>query len=89
ALLGAIAIRRFLGPRLVDHGATLDGLSVIVLMIFAIPLMDGVVVRALAEPFKLAGFVGGAFAGMLLCNLVMTAGTWPFLDRRDALTAGY
>jgi BASS family bile acid:Na+ symporter len=89
ALLGAIAIRRFLGPRLVDHGATLDGLSVIVLMIFAIPLMDGVVVRALAEPFRLAGFVGGAFAGMLLCNLVMTAGTWPFLDRRDALTAGY
>ena len=26
---------------------------------------------------------------MLLCNLVMAAGTWPFLDRRDALTAGY
>jgi predicted Na+-dependent transporter len=89
ALLGAIAIRRFLGARLIDHGATLDGLSVIVLMIFAIPLMDGVVVRALAEPFKLAGFVGGAFAGMLLCNLVMAAGSWPFLDRRDALTAGY
>lgn len=89
ALLGAIAIRRFLAPRLVEHGATLDGLSVVVLMIFAIPLMDGVVTRALAEPLKLAGFVGGAFAGMLLCNLVMAAGTWPFLDRRTALTAGY
>jgi BASS family bile acid:Na+ symporter len=35
------------------------------------------------------GFIGGAFAGMLLCNLVMTASTWPLLDRRDALTAGY
>jgi BASS family bile acid:Na+ symporter len=89
ALLGAIAIRRFLGNRLAEHGSTLDGLSIVVLMIFAIPLMDGVVVRALAEPFKLVGFIGGAFAGMLLCNLVMTAGTWPFLDRRDALTAGY
>ena len=89
ALLGAIAIRRFLGNRLAEHGSTLDGLSIVVLMIFAIPLMDGVVVRALAEPFKLVGFIGGAFAGMPLCNLVMTAGTWPFLDRRDALTAGY
>ena len=89
ALVGALAIRRFLGPRLVAHGATLDGLSVVVLMIFAIPLMDGVLARALAEPLKLTAFIAGAFAGMLLCNLVMTAGTWPFLGRRDALTAGY
>jgi BASS family bile acid:Na+ symporter len=89
ALVGAIAIRRALGSRLVEHGAALDGLSVIVLMIFAIPLMDGVVARALADPLKLVGFIGGAFAGMLLCNLVMTASTWPLLDRRDALTAGY
>ena len=89
ALVGAIAIRRFLGPRLVAHGATLDGLSVVVLMIFAIPLMDGVLARALAEPLKLMGFIAGAFAGMLLCNLVLAAGTWPFLGRRDALTAGY
>ena len=89
ALVGALAIRRFLGSRLVDHGATLDGLSVVVLMIFAIPLMNGVVTRTLADPLKLVGFVGGAFAGMLLCNLVMAAGTWPFLDRRDSLTAGY
>lgn len=89
ALVGAIAIRRYLGSRLSEHGATLDGLSVVVLMIFAIPLMDGVVARALGEPWKLAGFVGGAFAAMLLCNLVMAAGTWPFLDRRTALTAGY
>jgi len=60
-----------------------------VLMIFAIPLMDGVVARALAEPVKLAGFVAGAFGGMILCNLVMAAGLLPFLDRRTALTAGY
>ena len=58
-------------------------------MVFAIPLMDGVVARAQAEPLKLAGFVAGAFAGMLLCNLVMAAGMLPFLDRRTALTAGY
>lgn len=89
ASLGAFAIRRFLGKRQTEHGPTLDGLSVLVLMVFAIPLMDGVVARALAEPLKLAGFVGGAFAGMILCNLVVAVGALPFLDRRDALTAGY
>jgi predicted Na+-dependent transporter len=89
ALAGAIVIRRFLGSRLAEAGTTLDGLSVVVLMVFAIPLMDGVMARALAEPVKLAGFVAGAFGGMILCNLVMAAGLLPFLDRRTALTAGY
>jgi predicted Na+-dependent transporter len=94
ALAGAVAIRRWRGGRIAPDGiapdgATLDGLSVIVLMVFAIPLMDGVVARALAEPVKLAGFIAGAFGGMLLCNLVMALGTLPFLDRRTALTAGY
>jgi BASS family bile acid:Na+ symporter len=89
AAIGAYAIRRTLDNRLVEHGPTLDGLSVIVLMIFAIPLMDGVVARAQAEPLKLAGFVAGAFAGMLLCNLVVALACLPLLDRRDALTAGY
>jgi predicted Na+-dependent transporter len=89
ALAGALAIRRVLGPRLADSGPALDGLSVVVLMVFAIPLMDGVMARALAEPLKLAGFVAGAFGGMILCNLVMAAATLPLLDRRTALTAGY
>lgn len=89
ALIGAVAIRRWLGPRLQEQGPTLDGLSVVVLMVFAIPLMDGVVARAIAEPLKLAGFVAGAFGGMILCNLVMALGTLPFIDLRTALTAGY
>lgn len=89
ALAGAIAIRRFLGPRLQEAGSALDGLSIVVLMLFAIPLMDGVVARAAAEPLKLASFVGAAFAGMILCNLVVVVPAWMFLDRRVALTAGY
>lgn len=89
ALVGAIVIRRFLGAKVAAAGPALDGLSVVVLMIFAIPLMDGVVARAMAEPVKLGGFIAGAFAGMLLCNLVMAVGMLPILDRRIALTAGY
>ena len=89
ASAGAFAIRRWLGTRITEEVPTLDGLSVVVLMVFAIPLMDGVVTQATAQPLKLAGFVVGAFAGMILCNLVVAAGTLPFLDRRLALTAGY
>lgn len=90
AALGAFVIRRWLGPaRLEANSSTLDGVSVVVLMLFAVPLMDGIVARAVADPTKLAGFVAAAFAGMILCNLVMAAATWPFLARRDALTAGY
>ena len=89
ALVGAIIIRRFLGAKVAEAGPALDGLSVVVLMIFAIPLMDGVVARGMAEPVKLGGFIAGAFAGMLLCNLVMALGMLPILDRRIALTAGY
>lgn len=89
ALAGALLIRRWLGARIVEASTTLDGLSVLVLMVFAIPLMDGVVARAMAEPAKLAGFIAGSFAGMLLCNLVMAVATLPFLDRRSALTVGY
>jgi predicted Na+-dependent transporter len=89
ASAGAFAIRRWLGTRIREEAPTLDGLSVVALMVFAIPLMDGVVAQATAQPLKLAGFVVGAFAGMILCNLVVAAGTLPFLDRRVALTAGY
>lgn len=89
ALVGALVIRRWLGARIVEAGTTLDGVSVLVLMVFAIPLMDGVVARAVAEPAKLAGFIAGAFGGMLLCNLVMAVATLPFLDRKSALTVGY
>ena len=67
----------------------IDGCAVVVLIVFAIPLMDGIVARAQSEPLKLAGFVAGAFAGMILYNLVMALGALPFLDRRTALTAGY
>lgn len=89
ASAGAFAIRRWLGSRVMEEAPTLDGLSVVVLMVFAIPLMDGVVAQATEQPLKLMGFIVGAFAGMLLCNLVVAAGTLPFLDRRVALTAGY
>ncbi len=89
AAVGALAICRHLGPRLDEHRATLDGLSVIVLMIFAVPLMDGVLARSLGDPARFAAFVAAASASMLLCNLLMALASWPFAGRMTALTAGY
>jgi hypothetical protein len=90
ALAGAIAIRAWLKPDGLRHVAhKIDGCAVLVLMVFAIPLMDGIVARALAEPVKLTGFIVGSFAGMFLCNAAMALGTLPFTDFRTALTAGY
>jgi predicted Na+-dependent transporter len=90
AFAGAMLIRLWLGAdRLRKASPTLDGLSVIVLMVFAIPLMDGIVARAEADPWKLAGFIAGSFAGMLTCNAVLALMALPFVERRAALTAGY
>jgi BASS family bile acid:Na+ symporter len=90
AALGAVAIGSWLGRDGLRHNAVkIDGCAIVILMVFAIPLMDGIVARAQSEPLKLAGFVAGAFAGMILCNLVMALATLPLLDRRTALTAGY
>jgi len=90
AALGAMAVGLWLKPEGLRRNAVkIDGCAVVVLIVFAIPLMDGIVARAQSEPLKLAGFVAGAFAGMILYNLVMAAGTLPFLERRIALTAGY
>lgn len=90
AVLGAVAIGAWLGrERLRHNAAKIDGCAIVILMVYAIPLMDGIVARGLAEPVKLAGFVAAAFGGMILCNLVMALATLPFLDRRTALTAGY
>ncbi len=89
-LAGALAIRAWLGAEGLRHKAErIDGCAVAVLMVFAIPLMDGIVARAAAEPVKIAGFIAGSFAGMALTNAVMTMSALPFLDRRTALTAGY
>jgi BASS family bile acid:Na+ symporter len=90
AVVGAIALRAWLGRDRLRHNAErIDGLSIALLIVYAIPLMDGVIARAMAEPIKLGGFVAGSFAGALLSNALMVLGCLSFLDPRSALTAGY
>lgn len=90
ATAGALAIGWWLkGDGLRHNAVKIDGCAVLTLMVFAVPLMDGIVARAQSEPLRLAGFIAGGFASMLLPNLLMTLASLPLLDRRSALTAGY
>jgi len=87
ALLAGV-LRRALGPaRLARAGTALDGTVVLVLVVFAFGVMDGVQARLLAEPLWVLGGVALAMAGNLGLNAVTALALWP-LGRRLALSAG-
>jgi BASS family bile acid:Na+ symporter len=76
-LIGAEAVRR--------QRQRLDGLTVIVMTVFALSIMEGVTARLLAEPLQVAAVAGAAFA----LNLALQAGglaTLVFLPRGSAVT---
>lgn len=70
------------------HAQALDGVNVILLMLFAVGVMNGVTARFLADPGHVSLFIAAAF----LFNLAMQAlGAVLFLraGRRAALTVGF
>jgi len=88
ALLAAL-LRRLLGAARLARGApVLDGLAVLGFLVFAVGVMDGFTLTALAEPGLVLVIVLAAFAlnvGLqaLTCLVVLPLGPW-----RLALTAG-
>ena len=57
------ALRRWLPARLfTDHGAEIDGFNVVVLVLAALAIMDGVTARLLAEPATVALFLAATVA---------------------------
>ncbi len=88
ALVAAAVIRRLMGPRmLAARAAEIDGVTVLLLVVFAIAIMDGVTETAIARP----GFVALTTAAAFLANLgLLAAGALVFagLGRRRALTFG-
>jgi BASS family bile acid:Na+ symporter len=88
AFVGAAIIRRVLGlSRLQRHGQRIDGMTVLVMLVFAISIMDGVSAALLADPLKVGLWVVAAFvANPLLQLLGALAFCW--LGLRRALTAG-
>lgn len=82
-------LRRAMGPaRLLAWAERINGINVIVLMVFAVAVMDGVTAVLLADPWRVAGFTVAAFAAN---GLLQMAGAGAFLGcgRRAALTVGF
>jgi BASS family bile acid:Na+ symporter len=91
-VLGGVALALLLRKLVLEpapHAAPrIDGLAVVILMVFAIPIMDGVLVRLLNEPWRTAGFVLWGFIATFVYIAAATLLFWPFGAQR-ACTAGY
>ncbi len=88
-VLAAVIVRHFLGTiRLRRCRNSLDIASVVLLLIFAIAIMDGVTVLMAQDPWHLLRFIIAAFAANIALQLCGTGIAAP-MGRRAALTVGF
>jgi BASS family bile acid:Na+ symporter len=91
-VIGGVVLAFFLRKAVLDRAphaaARIDGIAVLILMVFAIPIMDGVLVRIVNEPWRTGGFVLGGFVATFAYIAIGTALFWPF-GAQAACTAGY
>ena len=84
----ALLARRLAGPAWLARAApAVDGGVVLILVVFAFGVMDGVQARLLAEPGWVLGGIALALAGNLGLNALTALALWP-LGGRLALAAG-
>lgn len=89
AIIMATLMRRMLGPaRVARLGPVLDVMAVILLIVFAIGLMDGVGERLVSEPRHVLTMIAIAFAANIGLQAV-SAAAFLFAGRRRALTTGF
>jgi len=88
--LAALLLRRWLGAARLDAAApALDGSVVLVLVVFAFGVMDGVQARLLADPLWVLGGIAAAALASLALNAVTALVMLPWLGARVGLAAGY
>ena len=88
-VLSALVARRLLGRgRLARLRNPFDSASVVLLLIFAVAIMDGVTALLADDPWKVLRFIAFAFAANVLLQLIGTTVTAP-MGRRSALTVGF
>ena len=90
-VLGGAALALLLRKMLdrAPHAAPrIDGIAVIILMAFAIPIMDGVLARLQDEPWRTVSFVLWGFLATFVYIAFSTLLFWPF-GTGSACTAGY
>jgi BASS family bile acid:Na+ symporter len=86
SLLAAIVIRRVAGAeRIARHASVIDGLAVVVLLVFALGIMAGITDRIVASPGKVALWVISAFVANLGMQ-AMTGLIFAWLGTPRALT---
>ncbi len=88
--LAALGMRAMIGAKRLNRAApTMDGVAVVLLVLFAIPLMDGITARLFAEPAYMLFLTGVSFAvyiGQMLLTALVFGLLWR--DRHAALSAG-
>ena len=88
AALAAAVLRRLIGTeRLRRHALEVSGLNVLILLLFAIGIMDGVTPLLLKEPRQLLLYAATALGASLVLQAVSFA-AFAFLPRLSALTIG-
>ena len=88
-MAAALLVRRLAGgERLARHSGVLDGASLVLLLVFAVAIMDGVAALLVHDPLHVAWLVLAAFAANLLLQISgsMAAAA---MGRRAALTVGF
>lgn len=82
----AAAIRRIVpGDRIASKGLEIDGLTVVLFIVFAIAIMDGVTGRLLADPLHGATILAAAFAVSITLH-GLSLGVFWWMGRRRALS---
>ena len=84
----AVGLRKAIIDRAPMGAARVDGMAVAILMLFAIPIMDGVLAQLAERPWRTAGFVLWGFIATFAFIAVAALLFWPFGAQR-ACTAGY
>jgi BASS family bile acid:Na+ symporter len=81
-------LRHLLRRRMASSMPLIDGINVLILLLFAIPIMDGVTGHLANAPWRTLGFV--LWASLMTAFFIVAMGLafWP-LGRRFALTAAY
>lgn len=85
AAIAAALIRRLAGPgRLQRHAEAIDGAFVLVMLMFAVAVMDGVTAAVFTDPARVAGILALVFGA----SLAMQAAGWLVFRPTGPRTAG-
>ena len=93
AVICVFLVRRIFGMRrIMQKSSVIEGLSVILLILFAVAIMQGVTLRILADPLDIAYVAALSFAayiGLMLVSCAVFYWGVPEVGMRGALSAGF